>query len=155
MNLPFELGEEVIDDLTGNRVRVIGIKYADGRCGDPLIVSYDCWGIWVDNDYLDGARHPWELTKTRWIEKSRSLQELQKYLDETYPKFHFQAREGTNGIFIHVMFQNSIGFTSEETENKVFVDFRLERMLLDSHDTLHDYIERVAECAEKGIPTDP
>lgn len=59
----FQVGEEVHDDLTRTKCKVIGISYMNGYCGNPLENNYGCWGIWIDSDYCDGGRHPWELTK--------------------------------------------------------------------------------------------
>jgi len=64
MNPPFIVGEKVIDDLICKEQTVIGISYSHGFVnGDKKCNNCHCWGIWIDSDYLDGARHPWELTK--------------------------------------------------------------------------------------------
>ena len=60
----FSVGEEVTDDLTFKRVRVIGISYANGYINnDKLLNNAKCIGYWVDDPHLDGGRHPWELSK--------------------------------------------------------------------------------------------
>ena len=62
MKSPFIVGEKVIDDLTGEKNTIVGISYKHGICGDDQN-HYYCWGIWIDNPYLDGGRLPWELTR--------------------------------------------------------------------------------------------
>lgn len=61
----FVVGEKVMDDLTRELHLVIGISYKNGHCGDKKTNHYHCWGIWIDSSYLDGGRHPWELTKLK------------------------------------------------------------------------------------------
>lgn len=67
MKPPFEVNEKVIDDLTGKKHTVIGISYSHGYVdGDKHCNNCHCWGIWIDSDWLDGARHPWELSKMKY-----------------------------------------------------------------------------------------
>lgn len=54
--MEFEAGEEVLDTLTGKRHRIVKIDKAD------FIKSF-VDGIWIDSDYLDGGRYPWEVDK--------------------------------------------------------------------------------------------
>jgi len=70
MTPPFVVDEIVIDDLTQESHRVLGISYENGRCEDKKVSCYHCWGIWIDSDYLGGARYPWELTKIEDIRSS-------------------------------------------------------------------------------------
>lgn len=57
MNL--KVGDIVTDDLTQTRVKITKITQDDeGNVG-----------IWVDNNYLEGGRYPWEITTN---ETSRS-----------------------------------------------------------------------------------
>ena len=58
----FELGEKVYDDLTRTVATIIGIKFQTGKCGSK-VWNHNCLGIWLDNDWLGGGRHPWEITK--------------------------------------------------------------------------------------------
>ena len=58
------VGDTVYDCLTKKEAKVIGIKYEEGSFGDNE-TSVGCWGIWVDNDWCGGARHPWEITKIK------------------------------------------------------------------------------------------
>ncbi len=66
----FDIGQEVWDDLTQQKAKVIGMSVDDG-----VTYHYDAkgkykkvingarnWAIYLDNDYLDGGRHPWEVT---------------------------------------------------------------------------------------------
>lgn len=46
-----EVGETVRDDLTGKDSAIIRIDH--DKFGNTA--------IWLDNDYLDGGRHPWEI----------------------------------------------------------------------------------------------
>ena len=65
ITLPFHVGEEILDDLTSKIQKVIGLSFLIGQTDPdhPNISSIGCWGIWLDSDYLRGARHPWEVTK--------------------------------------------------------------------------------------------
>jgi hypothetical protein len=58
----FQAGDLVFDDLTGKDAIITTITLGDAP-GKPI-------GYWVDNDYLEGGRHPWEITKidmmARW-----------------------------------------------------------------------------------------
>jgi len=58
---PFRIGEKIYDVLTEKTANVIGIQYSDGKT--PSGNSVKTWSIYVDNDYLDGRRHPWEIEK--------------------------------------------------------------------------------------------
>ncbi len=53
------VGDEVIDDLTGTRCRVTKMLSSILQQDSRAI------GIWVDHPYLEGARHPWEITTTK------------------------------------------------------------------------------------------
>lgn len=48
----FKVGQVVRDDLTGKRVTIQRIN----------ISTNGSVGLWVDSEYLDGGRHPWEVT---------------------------------------------------------------------------------------------
>ena len=61
----FKLDEEVFDDLTQTASKIIGIDFSYGYCGNTKIFQESNIGYWVDNKYLGGGRHPWELTKLR------------------------------------------------------------------------------------------
>ena len=63
MKTPFGygVGDMVYDLLTDSAiVKVKGIKYEEGNFGGKE-TNAGSWGIWVDSEYLDGARHPWEV----------------------------------------------------------------------------------------------
>lgn len=50
---PFQSGVRVRDDLDGGKIRVI------------RKVDYDEFGnagVWLNSEYLDGGRHPWEIS---------------------------------------------------------------------------------------------
>jgi hypothetical protein len=47
------VGDLVWDDLTREVVRINRIEYEENAMTA---------GVWVDHEYLDGGRHPWELT---------------------------------------------------------------------------------------------
>jgi len=65
ITFPFNVGEEVYDDLTQKICKVIGLSYEIGRTDPdhPGVSSIGCWGIWIDSPWVDGGRHPWEVTK--------------------------------------------------------------------------------------------
>jgi hypothetical protein len=49
----FFIGQTIFDDLTETKAKIINITTdKNGRTG-----------IWLNNDYLKGGRHPWEITK--------------------------------------------------------------------------------------------
>jgi len=70
---PFKIGEEVFDDLTGKKARVTGLSMDDGityhydNKGNNKKVRNACvnWAIYLDNDYIDGGRFPWEVTNLK------------------------------------------------------------------------------------------
>lgn len=45
-------GDEVYDDLTRKISKIVKIT----------VDKFGNKGIWLDNDYLDGGRHPWEIS---------------------------------------------------------------------------------------------
>lgn len=55
------VGEEVWDDLTATKARVLRIE-TDEHTEHTV-------GIWLDNDYVGGGRHPWEITKLGEVHK--------------------------------------------------------------------------------------
>lgn len=55
------IGTEVHDDLTGKSAKVIGVSYKEGKLPDTNCIG--AIGYFLDNDYLGGARHPWELSE--------------------------------------------------------------------------------------------
>jgi hypothetical protein len=66
INNEFEVGEKVYDGLTAKEAIIIGICWARGCTnGDKYCHQLDTIGYWVDNDYLEGGRHPWEVTKLK------------------------------------------------------------------------------------------
>ena len=60
----FDIDEKVWDDLTHKYAKIIGIGFEDGYTkGNKFRSACACIGYWLDNDYLGGGRHPWEITK--------------------------------------------------------------------------------------------
>lgn len=60
----FNIGEDVWDDLTNKKAKIIGITFSSGYTqGNLCRKSVDTIGYWLDNEYLYGGRHPWEITK--------------------------------------------------------------------------------------------
>lgn len=60
----FEVGERVWDDLTGKVATIIGLEYIEGRRGLlDRSTAVGCVGYWVDNECVNGGRHPWEISK--------------------------------------------------------------------------------------------
>ena len=51
----FEVGDWVHDDLTGANVQLLRIS------SDPN----GNIGYWINSDYLEGGRHPWEISKIK------------------------------------------------------------------------------------------
>jgi hypothetical protein len=71
ITLEFQVGDEVFDDLMYNpktkerhKCKVVGVAYHNGASLDlkELNHSHHCIGYRVDSEWLDGLRHPWELT---------------------------------------------------------------------------------------------
>lgn len=85
INLEFQVGEEVLDDLTARAVKVLGVRYDNGQF-DPEDNgnSYHCIGYRVASSWLDGLRHPWEITKLPEDKTKRDA--LLKHLKETHPR---------------------------------------------------------------------
>jgi hypothetical protein len=59
--MPFLVGDTVHDMLTQSQAKVVGLSYEEGKT--PKGTSIGCWAIWLENDYLGGGRHPWEIEK--------------------------------------------------------------------------------------------
>lgn len=55
----FNVGERVWDDLLDCHAKIVRID--TDQHGNT--------GIWLDNDYLGGGRHPWEISKMDAEEK--------------------------------------------------------------------------------------
>lgn len=51
----FKVGDVVLDELTYGLVTILRIE----KDGNGNI------GYWVDSDFLDGGRHPWEISKPK------------------------------------------------------------------------------------------
>lgn len=49
-----QVGDTIFDDLTGKNAKVIKLTQED-----HLI------GIWLENDWLGGGRHPWEVSRKK------------------------------------------------------------------------------------------
>lgn len=63
---PIYIGTEVWDGLTQTKSKVI-------RIIEELQAesNWVCYGIYLDNDYLGGGRHPWEISPTfDWLKKN-------------------------------------------------------------------------------------
>ena len=85
INLEFQVGEEVLDDLTARATKILGVRYDNGAF-DPEDnrSSYHCIGYRVASSWLDGLRHPWELTKLPEDQTKRN--EFLRKLKEKYPR---------------------------------------------------------------------
>lgn len=60
----FNVGDIVWDDLTGTTTEIIGISFSHGYTeGNLTRYSLFTIGYWVKNDYLDGGRYPWEISR--------------------------------------------------------------------------------------------
>lgn len=57
----YQVGDEVWDDLMRKNARILGVEVKQGICNK---VSYHgtVIGYWLDNEWLGGARHPWEIS---------------------------------------------------------------------------------------------
>ena len=67
VDMPWKVGDTVVDDLTLTVCKVTGVQYADGRVGHHAhigkFINYmGAAAIWIDNSHLDGGRHPWEIS---------------------------------------------------------------------------------------------
>lgn len=57
-------GTKVIDGLTGKDAVIVGVTFQDGTHPDrPNVSAAQTVGYWLDNEYLSGGRHPWEVTE--------------------------------------------------------------------------------------------
>jgi hypothetical protein len=64
-DIPWKVGDKVKDDLTMTVATVVGVEWANGNVRDSKGKRHKyagCVAIWLDNDYLDGGRHPWEIS---------------------------------------------------------------------------------------------
>lgn len=61
----YDIGTQVVDDLTGKDAIVVNIT----------IDEHKNVGYWVNSDYLQGGRMSWELTAIDWAERIRSQNE--------------------------------------------------------------------------------
>lgn len=72
INFEFRVTEEVFDDLTRTVATVVGVRYDNGKFDvNDKDTSMHCIGYRVDNDWLGGLRHPWELTTLPKDEQKR------------------------------------------------------------------------------------
>ena len=55
------VGRKVFDTLTGKLVTLIGVSYMQGKKFGEDTTCTGAWAGWVDDPYLGGARHLWEL----------------------------------------------------------------------------------------------
>ena len=62
IELGFQVGDRVFDLLTEKPATILGIKYQNGKCNSNTTVSHAV-GFWLNNNYLDGRRHPWEISE--------------------------------------------------------------------------------------------
>jgi esterase/lipase superfamily enzyme len=104
MKPEFKVGEEVIDDLTGQKTKIVSIV-DDGS------------GYMVDSSYLNGARHAWELTKLNETEIVFIMYSSQYdsifdsiktlihgiFTEKEVAKYKEQRRKGCNGYKIDCM----------------------------------------------------
>lgn len=68
----WEVGDYVVDDLTLTVSKIEGIEWAEGKVRDKdnkPIKYIGCCAIWLDNDHLDGGRHPWEISEPLKLEE--------------------------------------------------------------------------------------
>jgi hypothetical protein len=80
INLPFFVGEKVHDNLTGKETVVIGVEYFDGRKYKSDIEQISSVEIWIDDDFLNGIRHPWEINKLGLSDSRDSHCELEGWV---------------------------------------------------------------------------
>lgn len=61
--IEFDIGHVVHDDLDARDAIILNITFDDkGNVG-----------YWVDSDYLDGGRHPWELSKIDFFTRKKEV----------------------------------------------------------------------------------
>ena len=64
----YNLGDQVFDILIGNWATIIGISYHIGQKGPKdSCKNTGSIGYWLDNSYMSGARHSWEIQITKTI----------------------------------------------------------------------------------------
>jgi hypothetical protein len=67
-SLEYDIGDVVFDDLTGKDAVIINISL--GTDEKTLTAGY-----WVNGDYLEGGRHPWEISKIDWMKRMKDERE--------------------------------------------------------------------------------
>jgi hypothetical protein len=77
-NIEHQAGDLVHDDLTGTDVILTTITLGT----DPVKTV----GYWVANDYLEGGRHPWEITKIDMVARWRAEIAKEKANENTNDK---------------------------------------------------------------------
>lgn len=70
-NVTFDIGEVVYDDLTNEDTVLINITLGS----DPKTKTV---GYWVNGTYLEGGRHPWEISKIDWMQRYTDDQKKEK-----------------------------------------------------------------------------
>lgn len=71
-NIEFDIGEMVYDDLTGKDAVICNVTLGT----NPKTKTV---GYWVNGDYLDGGRHPWEISKINWSDRlKKDMEEARK-----------------------------------------------------------------------------
>lgn len=61
----WKVGDKVVDDLTSTVATVVGVEWAMGRvpsASSDFINYMGSMAVWLDNEWLDGGRHPWEIS---------------------------------------------------------------------------------------------
>lgn len=69
-NIDFNIGEMVYDDLTGKDEVILNITLGEGK-GKTV-------GYWLSGDYLEGGRHPWEISKIDLLKRWKEHKEKDK-----------------------------------------------------------------------------
>ena len=62
--LVYKPGDEVYDDLTRTKTKVVGVQVAIGYVAGTSYYGVAV-GYWVDSPYLGGGRHQWEISEIK------------------------------------------------------------------------------------------
>jgi hypothetical protein len=78
VDLGFDIGERVLDDLTGNECSIVGLTFQQGIASlSSKVNNVGCLMVLIKTlnegrkegpdggEYLQGLRHPWEVTKLK------------------------------------------------------------------------------------------
>lgn len=91
----FNVGDEVWDTLTEKKVKIIGLSFATGKQGiNSKVKLLDVVDYWVDDKYLEGGRHLWEIEIFKFYSTRLDAEKYRK-------KGQRVCREAAKGYYLY------------------------------------------------------